>query len=169
MKNNFLSFIKNSLFYFIFFSTCLFNAIPLVRINSLALLFPSFCYMILFHFFILRNEVKIPYFIIFIFSLVVDFSSGFYLGFTALIWLLLLKIMFFIRVHLVTLENFMYTIRDYLCFVIISLFLKWSIISILDKTTYPFTPLLKNFLLDVIFYIIFYKFFNFLRKVLLNG
>jgi len=155
-KNKFKIFIQKIVFYWIFLTACLIPAIPF-RISFLPAIFPSFATMIVFNFFVLRKE-RMSYAVLFVFALIYDALNYSLLGSTMLTWLISIKIMDYLRTKLLISKDFILILRDFALFNFLNLALQWTIISFEHKISYPVFLLFKQFLLDIVIYVLIYSF-----------
>jgi len=156
LKNDFKTFVQKVIFYWIFLMACLVPAIPF-RVPFLPALFPSFATMIVFNFYVLKKE-RASYLILFLFAIIYDSLNYSLLGSTMLVWLLSIKIVDYLRAKLLASEGFAFVLRDFVLFSLFVLGFQWAIISFESSHLYPVFSLFKQFTLDIIIYVLIYKF-----------
>ncbi len=159
-NNKFSVMIRNFLLYFfiIFFSAL--SAAP-IKFFSGTTLFPNIASILIFYFMVIDQE-NIQYFAIFIFGILFDIFNNLPLGITSLIWLVSTKFISFIRAHLYTPDIFAVSVRDFAIFDFLNALLQWILFSLLYRTPYPILNSVVQFLLNIIFFGILYRF---LKKV----
>lgn len=149
---------RNFLIYFfiIFFSA--FSAVPIKFFSNVSV-FPNIPSILIFIFLIIKQE-NINYFAIFIFGLLFDIFNNLPIGITSITWLISSKFINFLRLHLYTPDNFIVTFRDFSIYAILNILIQWIIFSLLYRTAYPFCNFLIQFVLNLIFFAIFYHIFK---------
>ncbi len=124
---------------------------------------PLFELMIIYYFTIHKNNIFGLWFIILI-GLWSDAISGSPLGFTSLIYIVIIKIYHIINQKISTKESFAETLIEFIIFLTIILTLKWLFLSIYYNNLYNFIPFLSQIIISSITYILMHRFFNFLDR-----
>lgn len=136
-----------------------FSNIKIAGINGLI---PLFDMMMVFYFAIFKRVF--PLWFIFLLGIWSDALNGNPLGTTSLCYIIIVKSLLMLKSKMVAEESFPDIWRQFIIFTISFLLIKWSILSIVDKTAYSVTFIFIQAAISIIFYIFMHRFFDYLSE-----
>lgn len=133
----------------------IFSSTPIKFFSSLTM-FPNIAEILLFYFFIINRD-EIPYFLIFLLGILFDVFNNMPLGITAFAWLISSRVITVLRVKFYTADSFFTLFRDFVIFSFLNFIVETFVLMIATRTIYSWYKPLFQFLLDAVFFALFYK------------
>lgn len=135
-----------------------------IKIAGFSHIMPLFDLMAIFYFTVLKNKFGLWF--IFILGIWNDALNGNFLGLTSLCYIMLIKSFTLFNNRILVRENFMQIWRQFVVFCFLFLFVKWTILVIINGKTSSVAILLIQLILSSFFYVLMHMLFDYLSEKL---